>query len=144
MKKQTEINTRWSPSLQLPYKQCSLQYAHAPSPAGQLLSVQLDLSHALILGRSDFTVKSMDAVAGQQKWNVSYAQVQVLTAAQPACMDAASPGVAVANAKSGRHLPVTAAESEPCSDHAGVHANAHASGHAGVHAQGAAGVGAGV
>lgn len=46
--------------------------------ADSLLSAQLDLSQALLLGRSDFTVRSVDASAGRERWNVSYAQVEVL------------------------------------------------------------------
>ena len=52
------------------------------------MPAQLDLTHAVLLGRQDFTVQSIDATLGQEKWNVTFAQVQVLV---PAHLAAAAP-----------------------------------------------------
>jgi len=42
---------------------------------------QLDLTNAVLLGRKDFTVQSIDAMLGQEKWNVTFAQLTVLAPA---------------------------------------------------------------
>ncbi len=44
-----------------------------------MVPAQLDLTDAVLLGRQDFTVRSIDAVLGQEKWNVTYAQLEVLS-----------------------------------------------------------------
>ena len=49
----------------------------------------MDLTNAVLLGREDFTVRSIDAVLGQEKWNVTYAQLGILT--PPRMLAAASP-----------------------------------------------------
>lgn len=45
------------------------------------MPAQLDLTDAVLLGRKDFTVQSVDAVLGQEKWNVTFAQLNVLALA---------------------------------------------------------------
>jgi len=55
---------------------------------------QLDLADAVLLGRKDFTVQSIDAVLGQEKWNVTFSQLSVMAPAHPA-----------ANADHGQLLP---------------------------------------
>lgn len=56
--------------------------------ADEVVPAQLDLTNAVLLGRQDFTVQSIDAMLGQEKWNVTFAQVQVLA---PAHLAAAAP-----------------------------------------------------
>ena len=67
--------------------------------ADSLLPAQLDLKHALLLGRSDFTVRSVDASTGRERWNVSYTQVEVLTASKLSLTTAA--GLTVESAEAG-------------------------------------------
>lgn len=45
----------------------------------EVVSAQLDLTNAVLLGRQDYAVRSIDAVLGHEKWNVTYAQLDVLT-----------------------------------------------------------------
>ena len=47
--------------------------------ADEVVSAQLDVTNAVLLGRQDYTVRSIDAVLGHEKWNVTYAQLDVLT-----------------------------------------------------------------
>ena len=51
-----------------------------------------DLSGALLLGRTEYTVRSLDAVTGAERWNVTFAELAPLGAAdatlQPASADA--------------------------------------------------------
>ena len=47
--------------------------------ADEVVPAQLDLSNAVLLGWQDYTVRSIDAVLGHEKWNVTYAQLDVLT-----------------------------------------------------------------
>ena len=49
--------------------------------AGEVVPAQLDLTNAVLLGRKDFTVQSIDAMLGQEKWNVTFAQFNVLAPA---------------------------------------------------------------
>ena len=47
--------------------------------ADEVVSAQLDLTNEVLLGRQDYAVRSIDAVLGHEKWNVTYAQLAVLT-----------------------------------------------------------------
>ena len=47
--------------------------------ADEVVPAQMDLTNAVLLGREDFTIRSIDAVLGQEKWNVTYAQLGILT-----------------------------------------------------------------
>lgn len=47
--------------------------------ADEVVPAQLDLTNAVLLGRHDYAVRSIDAVLGHEKWNVTYAQLHVLT-----------------------------------------------------------------
>ena len=47
--------------------------------ADEVVSAQIDLTNAVLLGRQDYAVCSVDAVLGHEKWNVTYAQLDVLT-----------------------------------------------------------------
>ena len=62
----------------------SLPYADEVVPA------KLDLTNAVMLGRQDFTVRSIDAALGQEKWNVTFAQIDVLTPPRLAAGNAAN------------------------------------------------------
>lgn len=55
--------------------------------ADEVVSAQLDLANAVLFGRQDYAVRSIDAVLGHEKWNVTYAQLDVLT---PPCLAAAA------------------------------------------------------
>ena len=55
----------------------------------------MDLTNAVLLGRQDYTVRSIDAVLGHEKWNITYAQLDVLT----------PPRLAVPASDSPNHLP---------------------------------------
>ena len=70
--------------------------------ADSLLPAQLDLSQALLLGRSDFTVRSVDASVGRERWNVSYAHVEVLTPSKLSLTTAA--GLTVKTAEAGTEV----------------------------------------
>lgn len=50
-----------------------------PVCADEVVSAQLDLANAVLFGRQDYAVRSIDAVLGHEKWNVTYAQLDVLT-----------------------------------------------------------------
>lgn len=54
-----------------------------------MVPAQLDLTHAVMVGRQDFTVRSSDAVLGHEKWNVTYAQLDIL--APPLAAGTAAP-----------------------------------------------------
>ncbi|DBA76306.1 TPA: bifunctional endoribonuclease/protein kinase ire1 [Trebouxia sp. C0004] len=51
------------------------------SKTDAVVPAQLDLTNSVLLGRKDFTVQSIDAMLGQEKWNVTFAQLNVLAPA---------------------------------------------------------------
>ena len=55
--------------------------------ADEVVPAQVDLTNAVLLGRQDFTVRSIDAALGHEKWIVTYAELEVLL---PPCVATAA------------------------------------------------------
>lgn len=95
--------TSWNAEAKFPH-QVMLQrsvFASVLNCADEVVPAQLDLTNAVLLGRQDYTVRSIDAVLGQEKWKVTYAQLDVL----------ATPRLAVPASVSSDHLlPPSASE----------------------------------
>jgi hypothetical protein len=53
-----------------------------------------DLAGALLLGRTEYTVRSLDAVTGAERWNVTFAELEPLGAAARACSRSTAPAMA--------------------------------------------------